>query len=228
MLKKNTNDIIILLKYGDIMKRIKNQKGFTLIELLAVIIILAVIMTVAIPNIVGTLDKNKKDSFIKDAKRAITSCEYTIRTEKKYEYPDETTAVIFPLSKIKNLELEVSSFDTYYSQEDSFVAITKDKANNTGAYEYVYYVHLVSCTDELCENLEDNSSLKNRGINLERADALDAAGKYDLVVKGEEVNLLYLRDENSQYDRIKAQLSAIRARDTKVQQLAVTNVVVYK
>ena len=66
MLKKNTNDIIILLKYGDIMKRIKNQKGFTLIELLAVIIILAVIMTVAIPNIVGTLDKNKKDSFIKE------------------------------------------------------------------------------------------------------------------------------------------------------------------
>ena len=117
------------------MKRINNQKGFTLIELLAVIIILAVIMTVAIPNIIGTLDKNKKDSFIKDAKRAVTSCEYTIRTEKKYEYPDETTAIVFPLSKIKNLDLEVSSFDTYYSQEDSFVAITKDQVGSS--YEYV-------------------------------------------------------------------------------------------
>ena len=67
------------------MKVLKSKKGFTLIELLAVIIILAVIMTVAIPNIMGTLDKNKKDSFIKDAKRAIISCDYTIRTEKKYE-----------------------------------------------------------------------------------------------------------------------------------------------
>ena len=204
------------------MKRINNQKGFTLIELLAVIIILAVIMTVAIPNIIGTLDKNKKDSYIKDAKRAITSCEYTIRTEKKYEYPDETTAIIFPLSSIKNLNLDVSSFDTYYSQEDSFVAITKDLVGS--AYEYIYYVHLVSCTDELCENLEDNSSLKNRGINLTIADALDQASRFDLVVKGDEVVIDYLRDDTEQYSNLKTQLSLIRQ---QTNQLAITNIVVY-
>lgn len=204
------------------MKRIKNQKGFTLIELLAVIIILAVIMTIAIPNIVGTLDKNKKDSFIKDAKRAITSCEYTIRTEKKYEYPDETTAVIFPISKIKNLDLELSSYDTYYSQEDSFVAITKDRVGE--AYEYVYYVHLVSCTDDLCENLDDNSSLKNRGINLEKSDMLDGGERFDLVVKGDEVILDYLRDTSGQYTQIKDQLSTIRQRTG---QYAITDIVVY-
>ena len=206
------------------MKRINNQKGFTLIELLAVIIILAIIMTVAIPNIVGTLEKNKKDSFIKDARRAITSCEYTIRTEKKYEYPDETTAVIFPLSKIKNLDLEVSSFDTYYSLEDSFVAITKDRVNE--AYEYVYYVHLVSCTDELCENLEDNSSLKNRGINLIRQDELENGARYEYVVKGDEVNLNYLRDDTGSYQELKTDLSLIR-QSSGNSALAITNVVVY-
>ena len=206
------------------MKRINNQKGFTLIELLAVIIILAIIMTIAIPNIVGTLDKNKKDSFIKDAKRAITSCEYTIRTEKKYEYPDETTAVVFPLSKLKNLDLEVSSFDTYYSQEDSFVAITKDKVG--AAYEYVYYVHLVSCTDELCENLEDNSSLKNRGINVARFDTLDNASRYDLVVKGDEVVIDYIRSDVG-IERLKSDLSTIRQDSSDEPQIAVTNIVVY-
>lgn len=206
------------------MKRIKNQKGFTLIELLAVIIILAVIMTVAIPNVIGTLDKNKKDSFLKDARRAITSCEYTIRTEKKYEYPDETTAVVFPVSKIKNLDLDVSPYDTYYSQEDSFVAITKDKVANSDAYEYVYYVHLVSCTDKGCENLEDNSSLKNRGINVNRSDALDGANKYDLVVKGDEVILGFLRDSSSQYANLKSQLSQIRQANG---QYAISNIVVY-
>ncbi len=202
------------------MKRINNQKGFTLIELLAVIIILAIIMTVAIPNIIGTLDKNKKDSFVKDAKRAITSCEYTIRTEKKYDYPDEVTAVVFPLSKLKNLDLEVSSFDTYYSLDDSFVAITKDKVGS--AYEYVYYVHLVSCTDDQCENLEDNSSLKNRGINVTRADSLDSAGRYDLVVKGDEVIVDFLDDE--QYSNLKTELSIIRGDQG---QIAVSNVIVY-
>ena len=204
------------------MKRIKNEKGFTLIELLAVIIILAVIMTVAIPNVIGTLDKNKKDSFLKDARRAITSCEYTIRTEKKYEYPDETTAVIFPMTKIKNLDLDLSPYDTYYSLEDSFVAITKDKVGS--AYEYVYYVHLVSCTDEKCENLEDNSALKNRGVNLETSEAIDGAGRFDLVVKGEEVVLTYLREESTQYAALKSQLSILRQRTG---QIAIANIVVY-
>lgn len=204
------------------MKRIKNEKGFTLIELLAVIIILAVIMTVAIPNVIGTLDKNKKDSFLKDARRAITSCEYTIRTEKKYEYPDETTAVIFPMTKIKNLDLDLSPYDTYYSLEDSFVAITKDKVGS--AYEYVYYVHLVSCTDEKCENLEDDSALKNRGVNLETSEAIDGAGRFDLVVKGEEVVLTYLREESTQYAALKSQLSILRQRTG---QIAIANIVVY-
>ena len=204
------------------MKRIKNQKGFTLIELLAVIIILAVIMTVAVPNVIATLDKNKKESFLKDAMRAITSCEYTIRTEKKYEYPDETTAVVFPVTEIKNLELDVSPYDTYYSKKDSFVAITKDRFGT--AYEYVYYVHLVSCTDAECENLEDNSSLKNRGINVARSDALETSGRHDLVVKGDEVVVGYLRDSSNQYSALKTVLSDIRQANG---QYAISNVVVY-
>ena len=206
------------------MKILKSEKGFTLIELLAVIIILAVIMTVAIPNIIATLEKNKKDSFIKDAKRAITSCEYTIRTEKKYEYPDDNTAIVFPISKIKNLNLESSPYDTYYSQNDSFVVITKNKVG--ASYEYTYYVHLVSCTDELCENLEDNSSLKNRGINLESSKMLDDGSRFDLVVKGDEVNLTFLRDPTGQYANLKTQLNILRQKEP-TSQVAITDIVVY-
>lgn len=199
-----------------------NNKGFTLIELLAVIIILAVIMTVAIPNVLGTLEKNKKDSFIKDARNAITSCEYTMRSEKKYEYPDDTTAVVFPLTKIKNLRLDVSSYDTYYSLEDSFVVITKDRVGES--YEYMYYIHLVSCTDDKCQNIEDNSSLKNRGINLVRSDGLENSARYDLVVKGDEVVLNYLRESSLSYASLKNQLSSIRQENN---QLAITDIVIY-
>lgn len=40
------------------------KKGFTLIELLAVIIILSILMIVAVPNILETLDDAKKKTFI--------------------------------------------------------------------------------------------------------------------------------------------------------------------
>lgn len=45
-----------------------NRKGFTLIELILVIGIIGVILAFAIPNVTGTLQRNKKDQMIEDAK----------------------------------------------------------------------------------------------------------------------------------------------------------------
>ncbi|MEC0270145.1 type II secretion system protein [Paenibacillus anseongense] len=42
----------------------KEEKGFTLIELLAVIVILAVIAAIAVPYILGVIEKSKKDADI--------------------------------------------------------------------------------------------------------------------------------------------------------------------
>ncbi len=49
-----------------------NKKGFTLIELLATILILSLLMLVAVPNVMSTIDKNKQDTYVEDAKRMIT------------------------------------------------------------------------------------------------------------------------------------------------------------
>lgn len=181
---------------------IDNRKGFTLIELLAVVVILGVIMTIAIPNIVSTLDKNKKETFLEDAKQMISAAEYKIRSDSSIEYPDQYSAVILKLNDLNVTELDVSPYDTYYSKEKSFVAITKEKISGSSDYEYVYYAHLVSCTDKNCENLETDSVAYNRGINLSRLTDLNTSDRYDLVLKGVEVK----RDLITDTSEIKAML----------------------
>ena len=91
------------------MTYVKNKNGFTLIEMLAVVLILGILITVAIPNIIATLDRNKKDTFIKDAKLAIVAAEYTITRDTKLEFPDSNTTIVFPLSHLKNLGLKEST-----------------------------------------------------------------------------------------------------------------------
>ena len=53
------------------------KKGFTLIELLAVIIILAILMVVAVPNVLSTLNDAKKKTFVTQAQSIWKSAEQT-------------------------------------------------------------------------------------------------------------------------------------------------------
>ena len=41
----------------------KNKKGFTLVELLAVIALLALLMGIAVPNIISTINNSKEMIF---------------------------------------------------------------------------------------------------------------------------------------------------------------------
>lgn len=52
-----------------------NTKGFTLVELLAVIVILAIILLIAVPNVMGIIEKAKQDAFCSTAKLAYNSVE---------------------------------------------------------------------------------------------------------------------------------------------------------
>jgi len=202
------------------MTYVKNKKGFTLIEMLAVVLILGILITVAIPNIIATLDRNKKDTFIKDAKLAIVAAEYTITRDTKLEFPDSNTTIVFPLSHLKNLGLKESPFGTEYSLNHSFVAITKDPVGADS--EYFYYVHLIACTDANCYNTQDGSVEKNRGINLVRQDELDKPGRADLVFKGSEVKTNIFDVENTVNTNLINELNRVRNVADQI-----SNVIVY-
>ena len=180
-IEKKTKNIYTFTKVGENMK-----KGFTLIELLAVIIILGVIMSIAIPNIIATIDRNKKDAFIDDAKRMISAAEYKIRSDSSIAYPNTGGVTIIKLDKLGTSELDRSPFDSVYSKSRSFVAIVNKVVD--GKTERLYFAHLVTCEDNDCNNLSDDAITKVRGIFLANRDQLSSAGRLDLILKGSDVN----------------------------------------
>ncbi|MGI6330082.1 MAG: FISUMP domain-containing protein [Bacilli bacterium] len=52
------------------------KQGFTLIELLAVITILGIILAIAVPNIVGLIEKATREAFLVDAKNVLRAVDY--------------------------------------------------------------------------------------------------------------------------------------------------------
>ena len=53
-----------------------NKKGFTIVELLAVVVIIAILAGLAVPNILRMIDTSKKEKFITDAKQVIAKAKY--------------------------------------------------------------------------------------------------------------------------------------------------------
>ena len=49
------------------LKNMNNKKGFTLVELSAVIVVLAIIILVAMPNVMSAMEKARKNAFYSEA-----------------------------------------------------------------------------------------------------------------------------------------------------------------
>lgn len=142
-----------------------NKKGFTLIELLGVIVILSIIMLIAVPNITSVLEKNKKESYVTDAKKLIIQAKYEIRNGN-IEKPNADNIVKITLSYLGTNDVNKDPDGNSYSLTDSYVVIVR----NDGYLEY--YVNLVATT---------NSG--NRGIQLSKEDELQSDNRISLVKK---------------------------------------------
>lgn len=92
----------------------ENNKGFTLVELLAVIVIIAMISTLAIPNVLKMIEKGKEEDIASIAKQAISKAKYYCRKEEN----NCNTKLYF---QDLNVELE----------EDNGSYVIYDETNNT-------------------------------------------------------------------------------------------------
>lgn len=159
-----------------------NKKGFTLIELITTIGILALISLIAIPSVINLTNKNKKNVYIKDAKRFISLVEYESRnnknirdslsihcqTEERYTYG----GVI--LDQIDHSDIITSPEEKEYS---GFVVKIDDNVEQTKEEKGEYYVCLtdgdktvIGSLTQLNGDESNNFVYSNANCDIERKD----------------------------------------------------------
>ena len=117
------------------------KNGFTLIELLATILILALIMLIAVPNVMSTIDKNKQDTYVEDAKKMITLAEYKIRSDTSIPLPTSGNCIIVPLNSLDLSDFNEGPEGGSYDLENSYVLVARN------GNSYLYYATIVENYD---------------------------------------------------------------------------------
>ena len=150
-----------------------DRKGFTLIELLATIAILALLMLVAVPNVMSTIDKNKQNTYVEDAKRMITLAEYEVRSDTSIELPTSGNCIIILMRALDLTDFDEGPEGGSYDLDKSYVMIARSGSS------YTYSASIVENFDETV-----------RGIPLTSRDDLNKENARRRVASGSELTIV--------------------------------------
>lgn len=100
----------------------KNNKGFTLVETIAVIIILGVVLSIAVPSITNVVKSTNKNRMISDAETFISEVKEYVESDTIGNTPKDNK---YKLVNIKS-KLSKSPYGENYNMESSFVIINNN------------------------------------------------------------------------------------------------------
>ena len=144
-----------------------NNKGFTLVELLATISILAIIMLIAIPNVVGVVQKSRNKTYVEDAKKMISLAKYKVKSDVKIKDALGYGSVCISLNYLDSgKEIKDAPNGGEYDTEKSYVLVEKNYDNS-----YYYSVQL----------LENDKDSNIQGLNKISSEVLSNDNSYTKV-----------------------------------------------
>ena len=101
---------------------VKNNKGFTLVETIAVIIILGVVLSIAVPSITNVVKSTNKNRMISDAETFISEVKEYVESDTIGNTPkDNKYKLVNIISKLSK-----SPYGGNYNMESSFVIINNN------------------------------------------------------------------------------------------------------
>ena len=130
-------------------------------------------MIIAVPNVMSTIDKNKQNTYVEDAKRMITLAEYKVRGDTSIPLPTiNGDCIVILMSALDLSEFSDPPEGGNYNLDNSYVVIAR-----TGST----YTYLAS--------LEEDYDGGKRGIKLATRDELNKENARRLVVKDSDLDL---------------------------------------
>ena len=112
----------------------KNNKGFTLVETLALISIIAILITISLPSVIGSLNESRKQTFSDECKKVYELSEESYVSDSKYSQD------IKEYGKCNDCNfkaLNLSSNIDYYVKYDEDGRVIKFYVTD-GIYQYGY------------------------------------------------------------------------------------------
>lgn len=115
-----------------------NNRGFTLVELLATVSILAVLMIIAVPNIINMIERNKNTTYVEDARKLVLLAKHEFSSNENIHRPTinssgQPSCTVLRFSYlIRNSEIDKGPEGGNYNYVGTYAG-----SNDYGALSYV-------------------------------------------------------------------------------------------
>lgn len=174
-----------------------NNKGFTLVEILAVLVILAAIMGLAIPNFSSSLEVSEKKQEKNRIGRIESAAEIYVTNNRRQIYENLGNNNICYISVLELNEQGYISVDDTYDEKGNQGYVIFDKNNNNYKYNDVSEGSLCKIEVKQPNYIEEISTIsttkplqKSQSVVYESYNFDDETGKYELIGTNFSYNML--------------------------------------